>query len=258
MTQFGPRLKTFRAARHLSQSALAGETNISARHLSFLETGRARPSRMTVDLLARALALPRPDHNRLLQDAGFAPAFRSHDLAADDLAPVTAAMSLMLRNHQPFPAIIQDADWRIFDLNAPAAAMLSPFGLGRGDSVFALLNSETGPQVFANWPELGALVAERLRAELARKPGNAALTRAARDLAADPAIAGHSLPATRPAFIPAIADIAGQRLSLLSAIAQFSSVDDLLVADLQIELYFPADAATRSFFETLPGQTPGA
>src|SRR4030081_2260861 len=105
---FGRMLKQWRSTRHMSQLALATEAGISTRHLSFLETGRAQPSREMVQLLAGMLDVPLGERNALLAAPGYAPAYGDRSLAAPDLEPVRRALEYILRQQEPFPALVLD------------------------------------------------------------------------------------------------------------------------------------------------------
>src|SRR5262245_10998984 len=117
----GTLLQRWRRTRQLSQLALATEAEISARHLSFLETGRARPSREMVLLLASALEIPLRERNELLLAAGFAPAYAESKLEAPALAPVRAALEAILRQQEPHPAVVMNRHWDILMTNAAGA-----------------------------------------------------------------------------------------------------------------------------------------
>src|SRR5262247_3919297 len=112
-TPFGLLLRQWRKQRRLSQLGLALDAEISARHLSFIETGRARPSRDMVLLLARVLEMPARARNELLAAAGFAPMYRETDLKAPEMTEVSRALDFMLRQQEPYPALVVDGHWNI-------------------------------------------------------------------------------------------------------------------------------------------------
>src|SRR4051812_25888006 len=112
----GPLLKTWRTKRRLSQLDLALEAGVSTRHLSFLETGRSRPSEQMVLHLAEQLEVPLRERNRLLLAAGYAPIFSQRPL--DELGPVKDALDQLLKSHEPFPAIVVDRGWNVVAANA--------------------------------------------------------------------------------------------------------------------------------------------
>jgi transcriptional regulator with XRE-family HTH domain len=116
-TAFAERLKRWRGRRGFSQLALAGRAGISQRHLSFLELGRASPSRDMVDRLAAALDIPLRQHNALLLAAGFAPEWRQRNLAAPDMAEVASALDYMLTQQEPYPAVVVDRHWNLLRSN---------------------------------------------------------------------------------------------------------------------------------------------
>ncbi|NJM51534.1 MAG: helix-turn-helix transcriptional regulator [Sphingomonadales bacterium] len=117
MGSFGTILKEWRTIRRYSQLGLALEADISARHLSFLESGRANPSKSMILRLSQALAMPRPIANQAMQAAGFAPAFPDIAAESNDLAPIRKAVERMLAAHDPFPGIAVDRHWNIVSAN---------------------------------------------------------------------------------------------------------------------------------------------
>ncbi len=241
---FGSLLKDWRSARRMSQLELGLAANVSARHISFIETGRARPSRSMVLQLSETLEVPRPYRNTLLNAAGFAAAYQRRDLDADEMVHVRAAMEWTLERHDPFPAIAIDRRWLVVSANTCAGMLLSGIGVGVGDS---MLEAMTRPQVkdaIDNWPEVARHTITRLRTESAHLGGDPVLDEAADRLAGDvgpvPADAG-----SLPAVVPTCYRANGMVLSLISTIAQFGSAEDIALADLKIELMFPADDMTR-------------
>src|SRR6266849_9162793 len=124
---FGRLLRQWRARRRMSQLDLAVEAGISSRHLSFVETGRAQPSREMVLLLTRALDVPLRDRNDLLTVAGYAPIYRETDLAAPALTQVRRALELILRQQEPYPALLLDRHWNVLQVNAGSARVQEAF-----------------------------------------------------------------------------------------------------------------------------------
>ncbi|HEY2637783.1 MAG TPA: helix-turn-helix domain-containing protein, partial [Solirubrobacteraceae bacterium] len=119
----GPLLRDWRRRRRLSQLDLALDAGISARHLSFVETGRARPSSEMVLRLAERLDVPLRDRNQLLLAAGHAPVYGAHDLDDPELAPVRAAIDQVLAAHEPSPAIVVDREWELVAANRTVGLM---------------------------------------------------------------------------------------------------------------------------------------
>jgi transcriptional regulator with XRE-family HTH domain len=121
---FGEQLREWRQRRHLSQLDLAGEVDISTRHLSFVETGRSTPSRAMVLRLAERLSVPLRERNALLVSAGFAPMYSTHALSDPELASARAAIELVLKGHEPYPALLVDRSWNLVSANRVATAMM--------------------------------------------------------------------------------------------------------------------------------------
>jgi transcriptional regulator with XRE-family HTH domain len=252
MHDFPTALRHWRRTRRLSQLDLASEADVSPRHLAFLETGRARPSRGMVLRLAEVMGLPRGDQTGLLTAAGFSPQFPTLPLAAEEMAQVRAAMGWMIDRHAPYPALILDRLWRIVALNAPAARLFGPAGLAAGIS---LLDALSDPVALAglieNWIEVGHHSARRLKAESARAGGIAALDRAAAALLANPEIAAHQPRATGRAILPTVYRLGDRRLAMFSTYAQFGAAEEVALSDMKIELMFPADAEAEAVFASL-------
>lgn len=258
MDNFAQNLRRWRGNRRLSQLALAGEAGVSARHLSFLESGRARPSREMVLRLCETLEVPRVARNELLAAAGFAPLYRRSALDADHMAPVRAGMERILVRHDPYPAVMLDRLWRIEAVNPVAGQLFAAAGMGPGDS---LLDFIAGPGqaagVIENWAEVGHHTLMRLRAESRAAGGIDALDRAAARLARDPLVAGYLPEGPLPPVISTIYRAGGLRLALYSTFVHFGGAEDLTLNDLKIELMFPADEHSRAVLEVMGGPQPG-
>ncbi|MEM8601373.1 MAG: helix-turn-helix transcriptional regulator [Bacteroidota bacterium] len=246
MTPFGSFLQTWRKTRRYSQLHLAGEAGVSARHLSFLETGRAHPSREMVDRLGEALALPLVARNQLLSYAGFAARYSGHSWDADEMAPIRAAVAYTLDRHAPYPALALDRLWTIVRLNKPAQALYAQLGVGVGDSLLDLVMSDVMPERIENWPEVAHQTAHQLWNESAAQGGVPQLDRAAAHLAQQ---AGRSIDlgdAELGPVTPTIYCAGALRLSLFSTMSHFSTPRDVTLDDFKIELFFPADEATKA------------
>ncbi|UWQ16628.1 helix-turn-helix transcriptional regulator [Jannaschia sp. M317] len=243
---FGSELRRWRAHRRLSQLDLALEAQVSPRHLSFLETGRAQPSRTMVARLGRALDVPLGGLNVLMTAAGFAPAHRRSDLSEAHMARVGAAMARIVDRHDPWPGFVLDADWRLVRVNACAGRLFAPLGLGVGDSLLAAFTTPGfGAEVIENWPEVARHFATRLSTESRAAGGNALLDQATRVLLSDPQV-GADTPETDAPILPTIYRFGGLRLAFFSTFVTFQGARDVSLADLKVELLFPADAATEA------------
>lgn len=200
--------------------------------------------------LATALDIPRADRNRLLTAAGFAPIWQEQDLGAEAMAPVHQAMQWTLDRHNPYPAVVLDRHWNVVDQNDASTALLGALGLG---GEIDLLKELTGDgslrQIIDNWSSVGHYLLTRLRTESAGVGGDPVLDAAISQLAADPELGmpDHDL----PPVISIDFRIGDVCVSLFSTIAQFGTAEDLALAEVRIELFFPGDEPTREFLLAL-------
>lgn len=247
---FATALKAARAGRRLSQLALALEAGVSARHLSFLESGRAMPSREMVISLAEALALPLSHRNQLLNAAGFASAYPASPLSSEAIAPFRAILKTMMDNHAPYPALLCDRHWNVLEASPSAAAMLSPLleGWHGPPNVFRITACHPGAADFiANLPQVLHESLERLALEQSLAGDDPVLA----DLIAVTRAAAARHPwrtRSRSPVLPVSYRGPGGLMSFLSVVAQCGTSEDVTVRDLRLELLFPADAATRAAF----------
>lgn len=242
---FGSQLKTWRERRRLSQLDLGLSANISARHLSFLETGRSKPSRPMVLMLCEQLDVPRTERNAFLGAAGFAPVYRSRDWSDDEMAPVRAAVEWTMTRHDPYPAFVIDRHWTLIKVNRSAAAMLG-LDLAEGSSLLdAMTDVEMTKALFENWEEVMHHMLARLRTESLHLGGDDVLDAAAAKLSEALGKTASVPTDTLAAVVPARYRAGEMTLSLLSTIAQFGTAEDIALADLRIEMLFPADDSTK-------------
>jgi transcriptional regulator with XRE-family HTH domain len=251
-TQFGDLLRHWREARKLSQLDLGLSANVSARHISFLETGRARPSRAMVLNLGGVLDVPRGSRNALLHAAGFAPNYRARAMDEAEMGPITAALDWMLERHMPYPAMVLDRHWTIVRANPMAAMMLAQMGLSVDANLVEALLDETGlAALIENWQEVAHHLVQRLRAEATRLGGDPWLGEMADRLAGRIGAAAPGPDAGSEAVIPTRYRLGDMTLSFFSTISQFSTAEDIALADWKIEHLFPADEATRDIVVAL-------
>ncbi|MGR3436323.1 MAG: helix-turn-helix domain-containing protein [Shimia sp.] len=246
---FGAHLRTWRGRRRTSQLDLALAAGVSARHVSFLETGRARPSRPMVLRLAAELDVPHEARNQWLDAAGLAPAYLCRAADAEEMRAAHAAVGWMVDRHNPYPGFALDRHWRIVRANRAALQLLGGFGIGEGDSLLdALLTSEALQAAVVNLGEVAAHTRARLAAQV-RHYGDdpillgalEALDSFAQSSGADP----RAKPEPTGAFVPVRYRVGGIELSFFSALAQFHTAQDVGFAELAVELMFPADETTR-------------
>jgi transcriptional regulator with XRE-family HTH domain len=245
---FPDTLRRWRTARRMSQLDLALASDISTRHLSFLETGRARPSRDMVLKLGEALLAPRAAQNELLRAAGFAPLFPATPLDDDALGPFRVVLSEMMARHDPWPAMLCDRHWTIRDANASARRLLAPLHgeAGEMNIIRMLTQAPLARTLIANWPEVIHEMAARIRLEALEAGYDPVLNALLDDL--DRAVAGLGpRPSTshRQPLAPVILQSGEGRLSFLSTVAHFGTSEDITIRDLRLELLFPADDATK-------------
>ena len=251
-TAFGDILREWRTIRRFSQLQLSLEAEISARHVSFLESGRAQPSRSMVIKLAEALEMPKETANHAMHAAGFAPVFPQLPLDADALSPVRSAVSLMLANHDPLPGVAIDRHWDIIDANRAAMDLFSELGVtGAGNMIDALVAASES-NVIENWEETALLALARMRAEIVHLGGDRTLERFANQIANHPRLADIDASAVNygQAVISSVFNLSGGQLSLFTTLAQFGTVQDVVASDIRIELMFPADKETTEYFQS--------
>jgi transcriptional regulator with XRE-family HTH domain len=254
LSAFGDLLRQWRGAQGLSQLELSQAAGVSSRHISFIETGRSRPSRSMVMRLAGTLGLPLRERNALLVGAGFAPIYPERRLDEHDLAPVRRALELVLRSHEPYPAFVLDAGWNILvanDAHHRLLRRLLPEGAPLSDPVNvvrlvldpALLRPRIG-----NWPVVAHVLAHRLRRQL-RAPSVAAGRRRQLELLLSLPGVEEALDRTAPppessVVIPLELLVGDRRLSFFSTVATLGTPQDVTLDELMIESLFPADEMT--------------
>lgn len=247
MLNYANLLKEWRKQRRLSQLSLAMEADVSARHISFLETGRARPSTDMIVHLCDVLNIPVDARNQMMKAAGFAPRYASTPLTDAAMAPVRLAITRMLDRHAPYPGLVLDRYWNAVKLNAPAMSLFAPLGLVEGGCFLDLVTNPIMPELVENWPEVAHHTMLRLRAESLAAGGLHQLDEAASLLSK---AAQCSDPKTNAPTIPTVYRFGGQRLSLFGTITQFSTVNDETLADLKVELFYPTDEKTAEWLNT--------
>jgi transcriptional regulator with XRE-family HTH domain len=251
-SDLGALLREWRSRRRMSQLDLASEADVSQRHLSFIESGRAQPSREMVLHLAERLDMPLRQRNRLLLAAGFAPTFAERSLEDPALRPAMAAVEQVLRGHEPNPAIAVDRHWNMVAANAaltPFLALVSDRSLLTPPvNVLRLSLHPRGlAPAIANLAEWRAHLLERLR-KLVEATGDVALEALEAELAGYPAVASRTRvmhDAASAVAHPLRIRVAETVLSFITTIAVFGTPLDVTLSELAIESFFPADEHTR-------------
>lgn len=254
---FGDLLREWRRRRRMSQLDLALEAEISQRHLSFVESGRSKPSREMVLKLARHMTVPLRQRNRLLLAAGFAPTYEERRLDDPSMAAAMTAIQAVLTGHEPYPAIAIDRHWNMVAANGA----LGPFLEGVEDAGLLappvnVLRLSLHPKGLAprilNLAEWRAHILERLRLQI-DAAGDPTLTALERELSAYPCGQKRTVEALGPADAIAapLRMKAGERtLSFISTTTVFGTPLDVTLSEIAIETFFPADAATREALHT--------
>lgn len=255
--QFGEQLKEWRSHRRMSQLDLATEAGISARHLSFLETGRSRPTEGMILRLSAVLDIPARDQGMMFSAAGFRPHFGTRPAQAlDGLPPAIAqAIGLILGRHDPYPGVVFDHEYNVLAANRPFAALAGAIGIEAKPGV-NFLEAYLGPSplrdLIANWPETAADLVHRIRGEAWLQGPRSPLSRRIERLAALPevqaALEDHPHSARLP-ILPISMRLDGKTLSFITTLTTFGSVQDALAEGVLIESFFPADDETRAHFE---------
>lgn len=258
-TNAGTMIREWRQRRRMSQLDLALDAEISQRHLSFVESGRSKPSREMVLKLAEHMAVPLRQRNRLLMAAGFAPSYGERPLDDPALKPALAAVELVLKGHEPFPAIAVDKGWNMVLANAAIA----PFLAGVEDAGLLqppvnVLRLSLHPNGLAprivNLDQWRTHLIERLRLQIDAS-ADPALEALERELVAYP---GRSRGAGRGAYdaavnvaVPLQLRMEDRILSFISTITVFGTPLDVTLSELAIESFFPADAETGEALRAL-------
>lgn len=251
---FGIQLRRTRLSRKLSQESLAQLADVSPRHVSFLETGRARPSRDLVFRLGDALTLTANQQNALLHLAGFAPAFAPDNLTPPERLLTLDAVSQLLASQNPVPAIASDALGYILQMNEAASRLFTLDGSeapGTGDNIFEFFfSSEALKSRITNWQEVAPAILYHLEQEALNAPdrrkANHLVARLDQLTGSEITASGREIPIFR--FEIQQDD---QRLCFISNYNTFGTPYDATMQSIRIECFFPADAETRAFLNSL-------
>jgi transcriptional regulator with XRE-family HTH domain len=256
----GGLLQRWRKSRRMSQLDLALESGISARHLSFVETGRTRPSRDMVLRLCGVLSVPLRERNAMLLAAGFAPVYRETALESPEMAEVMSAVRLMLRRHDPFPAVALDAGWDMVMANAAYAGLvnaLQPAGTQpmepltltakpRPNMLRLLCRPDGARRLIVNWEEVARSVLMRARRELLMEgdPVRRALLAEVMAYPGVPAPDLRELDGARAGLVLPVEVRTGDGSTrFLTTIATLGTAEDITLQELRIESFHPVEDA---------------
>jgi transcriptional regulator with XRE-family HTH domain len=255
----GPLLRIWRQRRRLSQLALALEAEVSARHLSFVESGRAQPSREMVLHLAEQLDVPLRERNTLLVAAGYAPLFRERPFSDPQLDAARAAVEAVLRGHEPYPALAVDRHWTLLAANRMLGALVTqadPKLLAPPVNVLRLsLHPDGLASQIVNWHEWRAHILHRLQRQIDAS-GDRALQTLRDELAAYPAPADsgdepHARADYADIAVPLRLRTPAGELTFFSTTTVFGTPVDVTLSELAIEAFFPANPETAEAMRAL-------
>jgi transcriptional regulator with XRE-family HTH domain len=255
----GTLLRRWRERRRRTQLDLALDAGVSARHLSFVETGRSKPGAEIILRLAEQLDLPLRERNRLLLAAGHAPAFADRSLQDPEMRPTAAALELILAQHEPYPAMVIDRRWNLVSANQATAVLASMIDRSLLKAPINVMRAGLHPDGLARWivnlPRVRRYFISRLQRQI--------------EVTADPdlmvlldEVSSYPTPASEhaaPSEADDELDLAsftmrgpdGGRYSFFALFATFNAPFDVATSELALELAYPADAPTAELLRTL-------
>ena len=248
----GELLRTWRRRRSLSQLELALEADVSSRHVSFLETGRARPSREMVLRLAEHLEIPLRERNGLLLAAGYAPQYVERSLDEPEMAPIHQALDRFLRAHEPYPAVILDRHYNIVSANDATSVLTAGVApelvAPPANALRATLHPDGMAPRILNLPEWSGHLLHRLRRQAALT-GDPELAQLYHELSSYPGVTlepPHDERAGDEIVLPLRVNAGERELAFFSTVSTFGTAVEITLAELMIEAFYPANAATAA------------
>lgn len=249
-------LTDLRKSRHLSQLELGLMADISARHISCIETGKSQPSRQILQRLSDVLDLSLRDRNLLLTSAGYAARFPERDAEDPALEPVRRALAIMLDNHDPYPALVMNDHWTVLMANRSYQCLMQHLlpdrDLSQPVNVMIECFSDQGlrPHIL-NFEVVASLILRRLRQQMLAYPDERISALFEQIQKMNPPKDWHSAELTGGVDLPVVdirLAVDGQVLSLFSTLSKFGTAVDVGVSELIIEHYFASDDATATWF----------
>ena len=259
---FPRHLRDWRQKRRLSQLDLALASGVSQRHVSFLESGRANPSRNMILQLSETLEVPLRDRNAWLTAAGFAPVFRTRTLDDPQMGQVLSAVRMMLSAHEPFPAIALDRAWNVTMANKSFDMLGAMLGediwerIGGGErNLMRLMFHPKGIRPFiTNWAAVGPLMWRRAQREAEALGGREMLD--VLDALApyqDFDVLWSAADAALVPVMPIQMQVGDLKISMFAVVATFGTAQDVTADELRLETLFPADPETEALFRGAAG-----
>lgn len=267
----GPLLRRWREARHLSQLDLALEAEVSARHISFLETGRAEPSREMLLTLSNVLDIPLRERNYLLLAAGYAPIYGETSLDDPRMTQVRAAIEVILRSNEPRSALAHDRHWNILMANEAFVRFLA-LTLGPAPSGLHPLTVSTPPRLnllhlvfdpagfrklIINWEAIAKWMLNEAYRRLAWARDDQ-LRRLITEILAYPGVPARwrepDLETPHELILPMELNLNGERARMFSTVTTVSTPHDVTLQELHVEVFYPSDAATEAVLQSYQEQ----
>lgn len=264
---FGPMLRRWRERRRMSQLDLAAEAGVSSRHLSFLETGRSRPSREMVLLLAGVLDLPLRDRNDLLIAAGFAPVYRETKVTTAGRSQARRAIDLILAQQEPYPALVLDRHWNVLEANRGSARVQRLFldpaavaALGPPNAMRLMFHPQAFRPWIVNWEPTAASLIQWLHRDVASGFADEETRRLLAELLSYPDVPRQwralDLDAPTEPFLTIEFRKGDLRLHYFTTLTSLGTPRDVTLQELRIESFFPADEATETLTRELAARAP--
>lgn len=268
LNSFGELLRRWRTTRRISQLELGLDAQVSARHISFIETGRAKPSREMVVILSSVLDVPLRERNAMLVAAGFAPIYRESDLDAPQLAQVRQALELILRQHEPFGAIVFNRHWDLVMANQAYLRLVALLS-GKAEPPFAPYTVTPPPRLnllrllfdpaawrphVVNWEEVARGTLDRLHRE-AMQYRDPVLRDLLQSLLAYPGVPARwrepDLTTPQGVIIPVEIRFGDLMLRFFSTVTTLGTPQDITLQELSIESFHAADEQTAATIQAL-------
>ncbi|MFP5322219.1 MAG: helix-turn-helix domain-containing protein [Acidimicrobiia bacterium] len=248
----GDLLRDWRQRRHRSQMDLAHEVGVSPRHLSFVETGRARPSPEMVLAVARHLEVPLREQNALLLAAGYAPRYRETPIDDESMARVRRSLQRMLDAHDPYPGVVIDRQWDVVLANQSAWRLTEGVPdvlLGPPLNVFRICLHRDGlASRTRNFPEWAAYLLHQIDRTV-RLTGDRRLAQIRDEVRSYPNVAAlpeRPVDDDPPLLVPVVLDLGGRDVAMFTTLTTFGTPRDVTLDELAVELFFPADDAAEA------------
>jgi transcriptional regulator with XRE-family HTH domain len=256
----GSLLQYWRKVRHMSQLALANEADVSPRHVCFVETGRAKPSREMVLLLAQVLDVPLRERNALLLAAGFAPMYKETNLDAPELGQVRIALDAILRQQEPFPAVVMNRVWDVIGTNEAAQRfftfLLGPSAASGPANVIRMMFDPRKLRPFVDdWESIAEALVQRVHREAVGGVRDEATARLLDEILGYPDVPRRfRKPSVTTAMVPVLPvrfTKEGKRFNYFSTVTTLGTPLDVTLQEVRIECFFPADRLTAELAREL-------